>query len=227
MNKEFQCLAASYPLADPAELIRLARDYEHRRERDILDIAAIAADVSTDSLLNLHLEPERNKALWEAFGLFTNKDPAVLQQLSSDKVMDYLNGVKGKYFEVLVRNRLNDGKQLGDIGPLFDGQEAVLAESATQPGWDLQIIDNSDGSLVEELQLKATSSLAYVKEALERYPGIQIATTSEINTAAEDILRTNISNEAIEQYGSHGWPSEHSHKQETPSNSVERVVEHP
>jgi hypothetical protein len=199
IDNEFHRLAMSYPPADPSELVRLAQEFERRREKDVLDLTAIAADVSVDSLLNLQLEPKSNPELWEAFGLYTDKDPALLRGMSSVEVGQHVNGVKGKYFEVLVRNRLNDGKQLGDIGPLSDGQEAVLAESATQPGWDLKIVNESDESLVEELQLKATNSLAYVKEALERYPDIQIATTSEIDSTAEDILRTNISNEAIEQ----------------------------
>lgn len=47
--------------------------------------------------------------------------------------------------------------------------------------------------------MKATDSFAYVKEALERYPEFRIATTSEINNAADTILKTNISNESIEQ----------------------------
>lgn len=116
ISTEFQYLAESYPRADSTELTRVARDYEYRRGKEILDIAAIAADVSVDSILNLQLEPEKNKELWEAFGLFTKKDPAILQHLSPGEVMGYLNGVKGKYFEVLVRNRLNDGQQLGDVG---------------------------------------------------------------------------------------------------------------
>jgi hypothetical protein len=198
IDKEIQRLAMSYPAAHPADVVRLAHEFERRREKEVLDVAALAADVSVGSLVNLGLEAESNPELWEAFGLFTDKDPGVLRGMSAVEVKQYVNGVKGKYFEVLVRNRLNDGKQLGDIGPLSDGQEAVLAESATQPGWDLKIVNESDGSLVDELQLKATNSLAYVKEALERYPDIQIATTSEITTTAEDILLTDISNEAID-----------------------------
>jgi hypothetical protein len=199
INKDLLHLAAEYPSRNSAELIALAKNYEYRRDREILDLAAIAADVSTDSLLNLQLEPENNEELWKAFSLFTHKDPVELRNLSSVEIEPYVNGVKGKYFEVLVAKRLNDGKPLGDVGPLLSGQKAVLADSPTQPGWDLKIINQSDESLVEELQLKATSSLAYVKEALERYPDIQIATTLEIDTAAENILRTNISNEGLEQ----------------------------
>ena len=93
----------------------------------------------------------------------------------------FLSAWKGKYFEVLVRDELNAGEWVGDIH-LEPGQTALLAESAIQPGWDLQII-NSDGSVAQELQLKATESLSYVKEALERYPDIGVLTTDEVFNA--------------------------------------------
>ena len=78
----------------------------------------------------------------------------------------------------------------------------MLAESATQPGWDLQII-NSDGSIAQELQLKATESLSYVKEALERYPDIDVLTTDEVlnagGDAAQNIFSSGFSDEALEE----------------------------
>ena len=86
---------------------------------------------------------------------------------------------------------------MGDIH-LEPGQEAILADSVTQPGWDLQII-NSDGSIAQELQLKATESLSYVKEALERYPDIDVLATDEVGDAAENIFSSGFSDEALEK----------------------------
>jgi hypothetical protein len=115
----------------------------------------------------------------EAFKLaYPNVDIASLTDRSPSEVNGFLQSWKGKYFEVLVRDDLNAGEWVGDIH-LDDGQTAVLAKSVTQPGWDLQIID-PDGSVAQELQLKATKSLAYVKEALERYPDIDVLTTDEV-----------------------------------------------
>lgn len=54
---------------------------------------------------------------------------------------------------------------MGDIH-LEPGQVAALAESATQPGWDLQIL-NADGTVAGELQLKATDSLSKEKSKYE------------------------------------------------------------
>ena len=188
-------LAGSYPPQERESLLDLAQEYRSRDEREILETAAIAADVSLDSVLNLGLEPEANPQFREALRLVYPNGIESLKGLSGEQLTGHLNRAKGKYFEVLVRDRLNAGERLGEL-ELQTGQKAVLAESQTQPGWDLQIL-NEDGSLDQPLQLKATSSLAYVKEALEKYPGIRVATTYEVDDAADNILGTGISNEQL------------------------------
>ncbi len=89
-----------------------------------------------------------------------------------------VNTAKGKYFEYLVLDRLNQGQQVGPL-LLEPGQQAMVAESMTQPGWDLRIEDEQ-GAVVEYLQLKATDSVGYIRSALERYPDIQILATGEV-----------------------------------------------
>ncbi|MDM0108670.1 hypothetical protein QTH97_27235 [Variovorax sp. J22R24] len=89
-----------------------------------------------------------------------------------------VNTAKGKYFEYLVVEKLNQGEQVGPL-LLEPGQYAVLAESMTQPGWDMQIVDDR-GDVVEYLQLKATDSVSYIRSALERYPDIEILATGEV-----------------------------------------------
>jgi len=195
---QLRILARHYPPAGRDELLRLARDHERRREQEILDVAAIAADVSSDSIINLGMEPPANPALIEAFRLqYPNVPPESLLNASAERLEGLARGGKGKYFEVLARDRLNAGDWLGELG-LAPGQEAVLASDPTQAGWDL-LIRNADGSAAERLQLKATESMAYIKSALEKYPDIRIATTSEIDGAADEILRTDIADEALEE----------------------------
>jgi hypothetical protein len=80
-------------------------------------------------------------------------DTAELEGLAS--------GVKGKLFEIQYADYLNDGH-------LPDGYVASLADSATQPGWDIQIT-GPDGAMSEVIQAKATDSASYVAEALTRY----------------------------------------------------------
>ena len=98
--------------------------------------------------------------------------------LDGEALQGAVNTAKGKYFEYLVVDKLNQGQQVGPL-LLEPGQQAVLAESMTQPGWDLRIVDEH-GAAVEYLQLKATDSVAYIRSALERYPDIQILATGEV-----------------------------------------------
>lgn len=194
--QELQSLAASYPTGKPADLIQLAGRHAKRREQEILDILSTAVDVSTDSMLNLGLEPESNPLLLRALNLqYRDFDPKFLVSASIEQLQGHVNSIKGKYFEVLVEQKLNEGERLGEL-KLVQGQVARLADSPNQPGWDMQII-NPDGSIDEELQLKAVKTMGHIREAFEKYPGIRIATPVEIDGAADEILQTNITWEEL------------------------------
>jgi hypothetical protein len=98
--------------------------------------------------------------------------------LDGEALQGAVNTAKGKYFEYLVAEKLNQGEQVGPL-LLKPGQSAVLAGSMTQPGWDLRIVDEH-GAVVDYLQLKATDSVGYIRSALERYPDVQILATDEV-----------------------------------------------
>jgi hypothetical protein len=98
--------------------------------------------------------------------------------LSEEEIQGAVNTAKGKYFEYLVADRLNAGEQVGSV-VLPDGYSAVLADSLNQPGWDMRIV-GPDGVTSEYLQLKATDSVGYIQEALNRYPDIEILATTEV-----------------------------------------------
>ena len=192
-------LADSYSTEDRSALADLARRYEHRRQQEILDIAAVAADVAIVTILNLGLEPESDPLVMTAFRRqYPNVNPESLVGASQDRLEGLANGIKGKYFEVLVEDRLNNGESLGELS-LGPGQVARVAESPTQEGWDLEIVNTDDGSVVEALQLKATTSMSYVKRALTDYPDIRVAVPSEVDGVAEEILQTDISHDDIEE----------------------------
>ena len=179
-------LAEYYPTRDRSSLAELASQYEGRSQREILEIAAIAADVSADSILNLGLEPESNPLILEAFQLqYPNVDQESLVGASEERLNGLANGIKGKFFEVLVRDRLNDDESLGELR-LGPGQVARLADDPTQEGWDLEIVNVEDGSLVEQIQLKAS--------ALDKNPEIRVAVPSEVDGVSDEILKTDISN---------------------------------
>ena len=119
----------------------------------------------------------------------------IIEDADDTELAGLTSGIKGKLFEMRYVDFLNDGH-------LPDGYEAVLAESATNPGWDIAILDNN-GITVNELQMKATDSVDYIKTALERYPDIDIVTTEEVYNSvvmhefADQVINSGISNEEL------------------------------
>ena len=74
--------------------------------------------------------------------------------------------------------------------------------SAEQVWEHIAILDNN-GIAVNELQMKATDSVDYIKTALERYPDIDIVTTEEVYNSvvmhefADSVINSGISNEEL------------------------------
>lgn len=116
--------------------------------------------------------------------------------LNANQLEGFTSGVKGKLFEIQYANHLNDGN-------LPDGYQAELAESATNRGWDITI-NGPDGELADAIQLKATQSASYVKDALERYPEIDVVTTQEVygqlvmQGLSDNVANSGISSNALD-----------------------------
>ena len=197
-GEELNRLADVYPPENHVELLDIAQQYRLRSEREVLEVAALASDVSFNSVTSLGLEPDANPQLLEAFELqYPRVNIESLRGQPEEFVQGYVNGVKGKYFEVLVRDGLNDGERLGEL-QLEPGQFAKLADSSTQAGWDLQIV-NEDGSIAEAIQLKASESMSYVRSAFAKYPDIRVAAPSEIDDSADEIIGTDITHRDLSQ----------------------------
>lgn len=113
-------------------------------------------------------------------------------RISSDGLVGLVSGVKGKLFEFELVEHLNSGG-------LPDGFHAELAASATQPGWDIRVLDEN-GQVSELMQAKATESVGYVKEALLRYPDIDVTTTTEVHAQLLALgLAENVRNSGISE----------------------------
>ena len=172
-------LASGYTYAGRGTLLAIGHRYRRRHEREVLELAAIAADVAIDDLTTLSREPDENPLLREAFEeQYRNQNVDELAGRGAEELEGLANGLKGKYFEILVRERLNSGDSVGGI-VLGEGEEALLAEAANQPGWDIQIVDRF-GEQVDILQTKATDSVSYVKTHLDRYPDIKVVVPEEL-----------------------------------------------
>ncbi len=171
-----------------------------RRKKDLLDLLVVGGMTLGTILAHpTNIPPEVEQAFQMAYpGLVANGEgfaDAVLR-MDGEELMGLVNGVKGKLFEIELVDHLNNGY-------LPDGVHAELAESVTQPGFDVRILDEQ-GNVVDVLQAKATESAAYVKEALERYPDIDVMTTTEVHGqlvsmgAADQVTNSGISEAALQ-----------------------------
>lgn len=158
---------------DPmGDLLTRYRQYKNTRP---LDLAAVAISLGEQPDSSEAMDPLALQALRDTN---PNFDPDLVGSYSDEEWMGIVNSAKGKYFEYLVVEELNAGGTVGDL-TLPEGYTAKLATSMTQPGWDMQIVDGH-GDTAELLQLKATESVGYIHDTLERYPDISILTTGEV-----------------------------------------------
>ena len=180
------------------------------RKSELALFDCIASGVSVNSIFNSDgisyssITPQME----EAFNMqFPNLKLTDLENYDSTQMQGIVNGWKGKLFEVNLRDKLNNGENIGGIQLEID-QTAYLAESPTNPGFDLTI-ENDAGFIVEELQIKATNSVSYIKETIEKYPDYDIITTDEIannfspeyitNIDGVDLINSGVSNEELTQ----------------------------
>lgn len=148
------------------------------RVRGLVDAAADAVGSWTafdaDNLDVSALTPDLREAFTAAF---PNMNLGDLEDMAPSAIGGLATAWRGKLFEVIVARRLNAGEWVGGLH-LETGQAAALAELANQPGWDIAITD-AHGAVAEELSIKATDSVAYLREALDRYPDIRVLTTED------------------------------------------------
>lgn len=184
----------------------LYRRMEHipprmKRRDVVLDSTFVAGETLANySTLAADVPADVERAFQLAYpGLAAKTDFAetVRRMDDADELQGLASGVKGKLFEIQYVEYLNDGH-------LPAGYTAALAKSATQTGWDIQIL-GPDGHLKEVIQAKATDSANYVQEALERYTHIDVVTTSEVHSQlvmqgfSEQVIDSGISESALQQ----------------------------
>jgi len=190
-------LKSKYNSSSKIDVEKLFRKYQEVKKDTILD--ALTASIGVSAIFNenkINFEAITPR-MEEAFNLsFPNKNIGDIANLEPDQISGFISNWKGKFFELDVNERLNNGEIVGDIS-LGEGQYSEIAENLSQPGWDLQIFNN-DGTVSEYLQLKATNSLSYINKALTKYPDIDILSTSEIANLNNDLIDSNISLEEIE-----------------------------
>lgn len=196
MNPHITFLKSSYEACRDIDVKNLYTHYIKEREKALLDSIAAATALNgiffSDYIDYSKITPEMEEAFSTSF---PNLEISDLENLNTDQLNGIISNWKGKLFEFNVRDKLNDGELVGSI-QLEEGQYAEVADSLSQPGWDLQIL-NADGSVAHELQAKATDSLSYINEAFEKYPDIDIVSTSEVASMNDALINSDISNTDI------------------------------
>lgn len=99
-----------------------------------------------------------------------------LAGLSESQLRGVISNTKGKYHEMLYAESV-------------DGE---LHEELNQPGSDVIL---SDGG---EVQLKATDSVAYIREHQEKYPEVGVVATEEVSEKLESVESSGFSNVELE-----------------------------
>ena len=103
--------------------------------------------------------------------------------------LGFMSGIKGKLFEIKYVDHLNE--------TLESGYVASMALDPTQKGWDIKI-EGPNQEVQELLQLKATTSTSYIKDAIEHYPEIDVITLSDLQGQLGSISSiTNVSASSI------------------------------
>jgi hypothetical protein len=187
---------------------KIATAKRYRRKDELLDLLVVGGVTLAQAIRNPNGVPaEIERAFDLAYPGLTQTESFAdaVNRMSSDELTGLVSGVKGKLFEIELVDHLNNGG-------LPDGFHAAMAESATQAGWDIQITD-ANGHVSDLLQAKATESASYVQDALERYPSIDVTTTSEVHGQlvamglAQDVHNSGISEAVLQakvQAATHG-----------------------
>ncbi|MBK9160405.1 MAG: hypothetical protein IPM27_02370 [Nitrosomonadales bacterium] len=155
---------------------KIASAKRGKRKAELLDLLVVGGITLAQAIRNpAGVPPEIERAFDLAYPGLTQTESFAdaVNRMSSDQLTGLVSSIKGKLFEIELVDHLNEGG-------LPDGFRAELAQSVTQPGWDIQITD-AQGNVNELLQAKATESASYVQDALERYPNIDVMTTSEVH----------------------------------------------
>lgn len=178
MNETLQKLVSKTQEEFHGRLRKPTDLFERKASQDeLLDIAVLGGYSVHDILSGSISESELDPRVLHAFHLQYPHAGDFVEFVRGHEGDDAaLNGivqaVKGKLFEVEYVDWLNDGH-------LPEGATAELAGSPTQEGWDIAIKD-SHGDAIEHLQLKASESIGYIKDALTAHPEIDVVTTHEV-----------------------------------------------
>lgn len=108
--------------------------------------------------------------------------------------LGFVNGIKGKLFEIKYVEHLNENLEPGYV--------AAMSNNPINEGWDIKIT-GPNNEVENLLQLKATTTVSHVKEAIDKYPEIDVVTLSDLQgqlssiNSINSVTASNISSEDL------------------------------
>jgi len=131
-------------------------------------------------------------AIRRGYSDLSHADELTIDAYFSDVDMDSLSGhvgnIKGILFEQEYVEQLQN-----------DGIDAVVYDEVNHPMSDIMILEN--GEVVEDLQLKATESVSYVKDTLNTVDcDVTVVTTTEVAQHFDgEVIDSGISESMLEE----------------------------
>ena len=110
-----------------------------------------------------------------------------IRSMTPEQLAGFRNNVKGIYHELRYVGRENADR---------DDVEAETYELVNHPGADVRLVNGKTGEAVD-IQLKATDSIASVREHQERYPSIEVHVTEEAASSVHGVASSGFSNEEL------------------------------
>ena len=131
-------------------------------------------------------------AIRRGYSDLSNADESTIDAYFSEVNMDSLTGHIGNIKGILFEQEYVDQLQ-------NDGIDAIVYEEVNHPMSDMMILEN--GEVVEDLQLKATESIAYVQDTLNSVgTDVTVVTTTEVAQYFDgDVIDSGISERLLEE----------------------------
>lgn len=152
----------------------------------LLSQSAISSDV--ESQLVLDALRRSSKALANAS---EGELGEYLRDLSPDALRGLAANVKGIYHELLYVHNYNT---------THSETRAEIFSLTNYPGADIQILDATNGELIDQIQLKAVMEAAKIAMHLDKYPDISVLATNEVAYKFTDsrVSSSGYDNEALQ-----------------------------
>ena len=160
--------------------------------------ACVISGLTASQMLYSGIPEDVQEAFEKAYPGLASKDSFIDTWSSYDDYdsrLGFVNGIKGKLFEIKYVEHLNQNLEPGYL--------ATMSNNPINEGWDIKIT-GPNNEVENLLQLKATTTVSHVKEAIEKYPEIDVVTLSDlqgqlssISSISNNVSASNISNEDL------------------------------